>query len=57
MPFAIEEFQVFHFGVIIKLFSSFFYHVQTLFYFFHCALFLNLLSTLGSYGVKANEHE
>jgi hypothetical protein len=56
MAFACEEFQVFHFGVIIKLFSflscssSFFFHFIALF-------FQKLLYTLKSYGVKASEHE
>jgi hypothetical protein len=57
MLFACEEFKVFHFGVIVNLFSFLYNHVQTFFSFFHYILFLNLLSTLRSYGVKASEHE
>jgi hypothetical protein len=56
MFFTCEEFQVFHFGVIIKLFF-FYYHVQAFFSSFHCIFKIYILNTLKSYGVKANEHE
>jgi len=56
VPFACEEFQVFHFRIIVDFFS-FFYHVQSFFSSLHCTLFKKLLRTLRSYGVKASEHE
>jgi hypothetical protein len=47
MPFACEEFQVFHFGVIVKFLKK--NHVQAFFLLF-IALFK--VSILRSYGVK-----
>ncbi len=56
MPFVCEEFQVFHFGFIVKFLKKI-YHVQFFFLLFIALVFKNLLSTLRVYGVKANEHE
>ncbi len=52
MPFTCEEFQVFHFGVIVKFKKKIMFKLFLL-------LFITLfkVSTLRSYGVKVNEHE
>jgi hypothetical protein len=55
MPFTCEEFQVFHFGVIVKLFS--FLSCSNFFSSIHCIFKIYILSMLRSYGVKASEHE
>ncbi len=55
MFFACEEFQVFHFAVIVKLFS--FLSCLNLFFLLFIAFLKQLLSTLRSYGVKASEHK
>jgi hypothetical protein len=38
MPFVCEEFQVFHFGFIVKFLKKI-YHVQFFFSSFHCTCF------------------
>jgi len=55
VPFACEEFHVFHFRVIVKLFS--FLSCSSSFFFFSLHFLKTLLSTLRSYGVKVSEHK
>ncbi len=57
MPFVCEEFQVFNFGVIVKLFS--FLSCSSSFFFFFSLHFLKtfIKHIKVTYGVKASEHE